>query len=451
MRYLTYIICMLSLAAASCKKFVEVPTPDDRIVSDDVFSSDAKASGAMTAVYGNLINGGGSFINGFGTTSGGLSSDELQKFNPSAGEQEFLNNALTPTNTTLRTLWSSAYQSIYYANAILEGVRRSQALSAGVKGQLEGEARFVRALHYFYLVNYFGSVPLVTSTDYAVNSTLPRSEPAAVYQQIRADLIAARDLLPEAYVGSERIRPNRWTAVALLARTHLYNKEWTEAVAAASNIIGSGVYQLQVDPATVYLKTSREAIWQLSPNTGTLRETSLLRPTGTTAPVPQYFLPSSAMATFEPGDLRRRKWVDSVTHQGTRYYYPAKYRNTTTAVTEYYTVFRLAEVYLIRAEARLNTGDLDGAAQDLNIVRTRAGLPNTLATTAPDLSTAIVAERRRELFAEMGHRWLDLKRWNLVSAVLSPIKTGWQATDTLYPVPNDELLSNNSLTQNPGY
>ncbi|RYZ53557.1 MAG: RagB/SusD family nutrient uptake outer membrane protein [Sphingobacteriales bacterium] len=449
--YLFLILFLFLLAGPSCKKFVEVPAPDDRILAEDVFASDEKALGAMTAVYGNAINGGLGLLNGLGTVSGGYSADELLKYNALPVEQEFSANSLLPTNANVKMLWSTAYQNIYYVNAILEGIQGAEGLSAPVKAQLEGESRFVRALHYFYLVNYFGRVPLVTSTDYAANSLLPRVDTATIYQQIVTDLLRAKELLPAVYATADRNRPNKWAASALLARAYLYQQNWAGAISESDSVIGSSLYGLQADLATVFLKNSREAIWQLSPTSGLLRETSMMRPTGTTTLTPQIHVTQSVLSSFEAGDRRRQKWVDSVTFQSVRYYYPSKYRNTSSAVTEYYTVLRLAEVYLIRAEARLRSGNLPGAIQDINAIRSRAGLSGTSAATESAIAAAISLERQHEFFAEFGHRWLDLKRWGTAGPVLAPIKAAWQPTDIYYPIPQDELLNNSALHQNPGY
>jgi hypothetical protein len=127
---------------------------------------------------------------------------------------------------------------------------------------------------------------------------------------------------------------------------------------------------------------------------------------------------------------------------GTTYFFPSKYKakNTSGSVSEYLMVFRLAEQYLIRAEARVQQNNFGGAQNDLNAIRTRAGLPNTIANDQTSLLAAILKERQVELFTELGHRWLDLKRTENVNAVMSvvtPLKTNgasWQSYQQLYPV-----------------
>ncbi|MDO5969574.1 RagB/SusD family nutrient uptake outer membrane protein, partial [Flavivirga aquimarina] len=119
---------------------------------------------------------------------------------------------------------------------------------------------------------------------------------------------------------------------------------------------------------------------------------------------------------------------------------------------EYPVVFRLAEQYLIRAEARAELGKISEAQSDLNVIRNRAGLGNTTASTKEALRDAILDERQVELFTERGHRWFDLKRRGEAADVLAPLKPSWQDTDVLFPIPESELLLNpNLLPQNDGY
>jgi hypothetical protein len=122
---------------------------------------------------------------------------------------------------------------------------------------------------------------------------------------------------------------------------------------------------------------------------------------------------------------------------------------------EYSTVMRLPEQYLIRAEARAMQGRLSGAIKDLDVVRSRAGL-ELLADMEPDMDgegllEEIMDQRKKELFAEWGHRWLDLKRSGRATEVLGPIKPLWQDTDILFPIPEEERGKNPNLSQNNGY
>jgi hypothetical protein len=145
---------------------------------------------------------------------------------------------------------------------------------------------------------------------------------------------------------------------------------------------------------------------------------------------------------------------------GVTYYYPAKYKATTTSGSsfkEYLMIFRLAEQYLIRAEARAMQNNFQGARDDLNAIRTRAGLGNTTANDQVSLLTGILHERQVELFTEMGQRWLDLKRAGKVDQVMSvvtPLKANgaaWKSYQQLYPIPFNDIKLNPALIQNPGF
>jgi len=112
----------------------------------------------------------------------------------------------------------------------------------------------------------------------------------------------------------------------------------------------------------------------------------------------------------------------------------------------------LAEQYLIRAEARAEKNNLNGAIDDLNMIRERAGLSPLLPSSDQSQVLAAVAQERRiELFAEWGHRWLDIKRTKTADQILGPIKSLWKSTAQLYPIPTLEIQTDPNLKQNPGY
>jgi len=204
----------------------------------------------------------------------------------------------------------------------------------------------------------------------------------------------------------------------------------------------------------VFLSTSREAIWQLqSINLPYTEEGQLFVPLPGLPLKPTYLLTDTLLHAFEAGDRRQTHWTKSEILGGQIYSYPFKYKVNTVAATtqEYTTVLRLAECYLIRAEARAQLGQVSEALGDLNTIRSRAGLPLLVMTDQAAVLVAIGHERQVELFAEYGHRWLDLKRTQQVNVVLGSEKSGWKPDDALYPLPAQEMQQNPSLVQNPGY
>jgi len=440
--------------SVSCKKFTDVPAPTNLVVSDLAFSDDRSATSTVVGIYSDMMQTYRAISNSTSLYAG-LSADELTS--SAVNNIPFLNNNLQPTLSTINTYWQQMYSYIYDANAVLDGLKNSTGVSPAVKNQLTGEALFVRAFVHFYLVNLFGDVPLITTSDYRINATLPRTPSTDIYAQIILDLKNAQNILQAAYPTTERARPNKWTATALLARVYLYVKDYVNAEIQSNAVVTSGSYS-QAALSTVFLKSSSETIWQLMPVSTFLYtfDGATFIPSATATTIPNTYLNPLLVASFEAGDQRKTNWVGSKIISGTTYYYPFKYKAgaTSTSLTEYYIVFRLSEQYLIRAEARAQQGtNLSGAISDLNVIRNRAGLSNyTGASNQVSVLNSLMHERQIELFTEWGHRWCDLKRTNLADVVLKPIKgSTWESTDTLYPIPSAQIGANIFLTQNAGY
>jgi hypothetical protein len=366
------------------------------------------------------------------------------------------NNALTADNIAVSGPWTNFYQVIYTANSILEGMEKAPAVSAPKKQQLRGEAYFARAFAHFLLVNFWNDVPYVTTTDVNVTSQVSRQPSAEVYQHILDDLEQVQALLPANYPTANRARPNQAVATALLAEVHLYMENWAAAENAATQLIANGSYKLPADVNNVFLRNSEEVIWQLATVNGfTADGTAYVPTTG----APTYLYRKELMDAFEDGDQREAKWVRTAVVSGVTYLSPFKYKARALVTTppvppaEDMVVFRLAEQYLIRAEARARQDKLPGAIADLKMIRDRAGLveqidPNI---SQPDLLLAIEKERRLELMAEMYHRWFDLKRTDRANAVLGALKPTWKPTAVWFPIPALELQRNRKLSQNEGY
>lgn len=452
---LFFLVLLLSCGTFSCRKFVDIEAAEPVLTGARVFSSDASAESAVMGIYSNIMSQHMSIWNGGATLYAGLTADELNLTGTDPELQSFATNSIIPANNLgLARIWGHSYINIYNANTILEGLARSTALTPQLSSRLKGEALLLRGMYYFYLASFFGDVPLPRSTDPAVNSTLRRIPVAKVYQQVIADLREARSLLPEAYYTPGRNRPTRWAVTALLARVYLYTQDWEKAEEEASAVIASGLYSLE-PLSKVFLATSNEAIWQLSPvsaNTNTAEGNFFIPASATTKP--NYVITLSLLQAFETGDSRKQEWLRANTISGQPFYYPFKYKVRTGSApyAEHNMVFRLAELYLIRAEARAHRNDLQGAKSDLNLVRIRAGLPPATAPSQALLLAAIEQERRIEFFAEWGHRWFDLVRTQRADAVLGSEKSPWwQPHDKLYPIAHEDVLRNPLLTQNPGY
>ncbi|HEV3411105.1 MAG TPA: RagB/SusD family nutrient uptake outer membrane protein [Puia sp.] len=457
-------LAFLAVTLTSCTKLLRIPpNPSNEIPSSSVFADSSDIMSAVAGIYTNfgLAEQSGTLLDGLVTICTGLTGDELVPAPTNQpGDLQFYENAIRNTNTNDDFLWSSGYSSLYQINVCLSGIAGSTAISSALQQQLTGELEVDRALCYFHLVNLFGPVPLVTTADYHVSESLPRASVAQIYAQVITDLTSAQQLLTAAYPSAGTARPNLYVADALLAKVYLYTGQWQNAENAASSVISSGSYSLNTDLNTVFLDGSNEAIWQLPANSAYTQtyEAALFIPYVNT--VPSYSLDTGLLNAFEAGDQRLQDWtaIDTVNVNGSNmtYYYPFKYKNTLASATpvEDYMIFRLAELYLIRAEAEAEIGgnQLASAIADLNLIRQRAGLlPYAGVANPASVLAAIAHERQVELFCEWGNRWYDLNRTGTINTVLGAEKAGWTATDSLYPIPLPELQRNPFLTQNAGY
>jgi hypothetical protein len=458
-----------------CKKFVAIPPPTTEITAATVFGNTGTVTAALTGIYTQMYNNAESWEM---AQNQGLLSDELTSYSTSAGQEHLYTNGMLVSDNLGE--WYNAYYYTYEANAIIAGLEANDNISQAVNQEVTGEAKFIRAFWLFYLTNLYGAIPLVTTTSYSTNGSISRSPVNAIYSQVKQDLIDAESLLNSNYVDqtdtaitTERTRPTRAAAAALLARVYLYNQNWDSAEQQATLVINNNLYALGglggiVD--SVFLKNSIEAIWQLATplptnfNTYDAQNFTLTAAPSTGSQNSTTISPELLNA-FESGDLRKSKWIGIYTTPSPSipYYYPHKYYviNSST-VTEYTMVLRLAEQYLIRAEAEAHLGHMSDAAKDLNMVRARAGLgPSPTLTASASLQqadSAILHERQVELFTEWGHRWFDLIRMGAVDSVMGApgnvcISKGgiWNVNDVLYPVPEVEINSDPKLTQNPGY
>ncbi|MEC5146351.1 RagB/SusD family nutrient uptake outer membrane protein [Chitinophaga sp. 212800010-3] len=453
----------------SCRKLVEIGPPVTQVGLDQSFASDATASSAVLGIYNNSYTRSGLFPM---SELPGISANELQNNVPGPSYDEFKSNSITVTNGLVaNTLWYGNYAVLAQANAMLAGITKSNTLSASVKSQLTGEIKTWRAFMLFQLVNYFGDVPMPLTDDPIANATLARTPAAQVWQQIIKDLTDAQGLLTDSYPATLRTRINRQAANALLARAYLYTQNWQQAETTAGAVIGSGVYSLNRDLNATFTNTSSEVIWQLATLTGLSIYTTNTDPNGgsyaaATGTVPAVTLTDTLYNSLEAGDLRKTAWVAPTVIGGTNYKVITKYKLRvlaagTTNGNEYNVMLRLAEQYLIRAEARAQLGNLGGAVADVDSIRKRAGLPlldNNI--SKPDLLLAVEKERAAELFGEWGHRWFDLKRTpGIINAgktraddVLGGMRPAtWKSTAILYPIPDAQRVANPALTQNPGY
>lgn len=458
------LLLFISTFFNSCVKMIEIDPPASTITNEQAFSDSSNAVSSILGLYSKLGNrNNGLFSSGNLTIALGLYSDEVNQIG-TGGYFAFLSGQINQRDGTVTSLfWDHTYSIIYHCNISLEQLMQSKALSIENRRILAGEAKFIRALCYFYLVNFFDGVPIIVASNYHDNISLARNSREEVYSQIITDLKSAQQALPENYTftKNERIRATKFAATALLARTYLYSGDWEESEKQATSIINaSDIFSLSTEPKHAFDVNSTEAILQLhidnkiSPYNLTGEGFRCIPNPG--AP-PTYFFQKKTIQSFEPNDRRRREWIDSSEYLASYYHFPFKYtigeRNGAPlgTVPQYYTLLRTAEQFLIRAEARVHQNNYTGASEDLNILRSRAGLNDIKFNDLDNALKFIVNERRHELIAEMGHRWFDIRRLGLADEVNKTIKPSWESYKQTLPIPFTELQKNSKLIQNPGY
>lgn len=453
-RYITIIILLLTISFTSCKKILDTVSPND--VSDgDVFKNVAGLRNARIGMYATLED-----QNYYGAnypliaecytdngTTGGYDVIDLN---------DIASRSVQPSNIYVENMYIAIYNTIYTANKIINNVDNIADDDANEKSNIKGEAFFVRALASFDLLRMFGQhwdkssaygISIATGNE-APKTPIARSTVEQSYTQIINDLQEAVNDL-NAQNGSQYISPA--AAKALLARVYLYHGDKTQAAAMATDVIGDANYSL-LDAGSftqIYTKKlSSESILELvfdlqHPsyyNTETYLRDDALRSD-------VIFLANADLNTFFQGreNDARAQLVDydnvdvSIQPDGRT----QKYRGEATKDNSAY-VIRLAEMYLIRAEAKGRTA---GRA-DLNTLREARGMADL---SSGDVSTdakflnAVLDERRAELNFE-GHRLFDLARTGKVTDVLG------EGVQPIMPIPQREIAATNGVvTQNPGY
>ncbi len=444
---LPIIFFLLQIILVSCKKFLDISPRD--AVSDQVAIVDkASAETAVRGVYRALAadNYYGSAFQSIGYLSG----DNIQWTGSQSIVQQFISHNVRADNATIESVWTAIYATINAANYIIAKVPAvtDPNLTQAEKSQLTGEAYFIRALAYFDLARTWGGVQITltpTSSSSGKNG-IRRSTLAQTYAQVLNDLNAADSLLPLPSVQNP-YRANRETVWALRARYHLYQKEWAQAEADATQVLNDTKNYSLLKPYSAFFANNvvgtKESVFELSYSaTYTNGHRGYWQPPANGGT--RQWAPNDAFIALV-NDAKtggNRNALIAKTAQGL-WYGNLYYRSPATDPAY---VIRIAEIYLIRAEARAQQNNSEGARSDLNAVRDRAGLSPVSASGKEDLLLAIENERRIE-FAFEPHRWFDLVRTGRAAAVLGLT----DATKYVLPIPVNELNVDPSLEQNQGY
>lgn len=365
--------------------------------------------------------------------------------------------------------WTRLYTVIGRANWILANLSRVPGLNPSLQNQYTGEAAFARAFSYYYAVRLWGDVPLITEPYTSATSDFlqPRTPKAQVLAQIEKDIEVAIAQLPTVYstLSDTKGRPTRWAALALqtdyalwMAKVEGKTDYYAKALAAANQIIDTGGFSLVTGAAYANLftvKNQPESIYEIQFNNSQNELQENDSPASLTSYVPfsatnRLLIHEKLLATFEPNDLRVPAITLDVTTSFPKY---IKYRGSPTGIQQLtffdanIIIYRLADIILLRAEMLNDQGRTADALLDLNRIRSRAGLPASMATTQAQVKDAILKERYVELCVE-GKRWFDLVRNGVVTREL-PLIT--DPANYLWPINEGLLNANPKLVQNAYY
>lgn len=449
MRFTQFTILLLfALSFSSCTKFLDVQ-PRDAISDELTIVDKSSAQTALRGVYRSLASD--SYYGNSFQSIGYLGGDNVQWTGSQSIVQQFIEHKVKADNSTVAGIWSAIYSTINRANHVIAKVPAvaDASFSAAEKNQVIGESHFIRALAYFDLARTWGGAqivltPTLSSTD---KTGIKRSSQADTYSQVLKDLITAESLLTLP-ASQNPVRANRETVWALRARYHLYQKEWALAESYAKKVLDNTTNYQLIKPYSAFFNpasavATKESVFELSySSTYTNSHRNQWQPPANGGT--RQIAPSETFVSLlnNPAAGGNRNVLVAKTSAGL-WYGNLYYRSPATDPAY---VIRIAEIYLIRAEALAQQNDLTGALANLNLVRERAGLTASPAISQNDILLAIENERRIE-FALEPHRWFDLVRTGRAAAVLGLT----DVTKYYLPIPASELSIDPSLDQNTGY
>jgi starch-binding outer membrane protein, SusD/RagB family len=442
------IVCF-ALVLNSCQETLE-PKPVDLLTDDIVLNEPKDVPNVEIGLYNSFRD-----IIPATVIAGDFTADMLIFNGTFTQYRELGTKSITSANTSVSVLWGSIYSTVYIANFMIEKLPTVPGLRASDREKSLAVARFLRGYAYFTALHSFGGIPKVTTTNIQDNRNIPRATVDDINNLILSDYNAALGKLPDVptnagFVGNHAVR-------AALAKFYLYNRNWAQAETFATQIISSNAYELDEDFASVVHQdfpdeSILEVGYTISDDPGTdnnLGMNNLFVGRREIIPSNQTVL---SLASAESGDRFASIKFNQANLSGNDNGWSVAKYGTKDEDNNNLIVFRLAEQYLIRAEARARLGNITGAIADINVLRDRANAPLINGASQSQLLTLIEEERRYELAFE-GHRWYDLVRTGRAPDVMPLFNSNWKKAYELWPIPQREIQNNPSLegNQNPGY
>jgi len=449
---LSIITCGMVLVNSSCNNVLE-PTPVDVLTNDIVLNEPRDVGNVEVGLYSAFRN-----IAPATVIAGDFTADNLIHNGTFSQYRELGTKQISSANASVAALWGAIYNTVYIANFILERLPEVPGVATATRNRVMGAAHFLRGYAYFIALYSYGGVPEVTTTNIETNRNIPRASKLEILNLILDDYTQALDELTEkpvtaAYAGEFAVR-------AALARLHLYLGDWSEAENFATDVIDSEDYELEPDYSTLVNEDfTKEAILEVG--------YTLIDDPGTDGNFGlnnlfvgrREIIPSNdvivALASSESGDRFSSMTFDLNNLNGSDNGWSVAKYGTPDADNNNVVVFRLGEMYLIRAEARAQQDKVTGtnsAQTDVNVLRERSHAPTITSVSKSQMLRLIEDERRYELAFE-GHRWFDLVRTGRASQVMPAFSPNWRDDFELWPIPQREIQNNPALVgnQNPGY
>lgn len=467
---ITLLLAAGFLMQGCTKDFLDVPSNEIVEAEDgyEVFEPEAFVNG----IYGMFS----SFTYGFaylGITE--IMSDNADKGSAptdTGTDKDVLDNlTFNVTTASFRSTWEHWYKAIGRATTAIEYTEEYGMTNETLKNRLIAEARFLRALNYFFLVRGWGEIPIQEI------NLIERKPVNEVYAYIESDLQFAIEHLPlkSEYAARDHGRATRGAAQGLLAKVYLYQEKWQEAVSMAETVLQSGEYGLEPDYATIWrasTENGQESLFEFQARGqaiahGIQQYSQTQGARGQSGWGWGFNTPSENLlnAFNDEGDEIRRDatiifrgetlYDGRVVAQGVEnpMYNEKAYSSANAGADDTdknIRYLRLGEIYLILAEAANELGDAGKARENLNIIRDRVDLDEVTSSDQSELRQLIWKERRLELAFEHD-RWFDLVRTRQAAQAMEANGKSFQDRHYLFPVPDEQLIQTPEMTQNPGW
>lgn len=451
--YTRIFLVVLLFTTVSCKKFLTTE-PLDAVSDESTIYDKTSAETALRGLYrqmGNADYYGENYV----ALAYWASGDMVNL--TTAGSANIVDINFRADDVLFNDSWVAIYNAINRANHIITKIPdvNDPALTEVQKNKILGEAKFLRALCYFDLARAWGGVQILLepTTSLSNRSAVKRSTVEQTYDQVLKDLEDAEDLLTD---DVNRIRVTKRTVYALRARLHLYRKQWDLAEFYASKLIEKTADYSLLKPYSSWFQNNvtatRESIFELAFSVQNPNATRTQMAHSTNGGTYRYAPNDRFVQLLNNPEIGggRSALIGSVTQAGVKIWFGQLYYRKDATDPAY--IFRIAEMYLIRAEARAHLGNIQGGVEDLNAVRARAEVPLETAASVDELLLKIDQERRFELAFE-AHRWFDLTRTGRAKEVLEALDPNVKvdAHEYVFPIPATQLLLDPSLEPNPFY